>query len=209
MQISFDNLLLMDHYIDNILNHINQCICEGKEITYPNDGFNLAYILSTYRIFDEAEHLSMMTKWKYDSNLDLESAIWLIEYYLTGKEIIKSYLEDNEEVINAEFESKEKKDNITKIDSSATNVIDVLRDDANPDKNYYPYNNCIHVLPENIYIVDNDKQDIDNNNEDVQIDNNNEDIQNDNIDGDKQIDNIDDFISAFPSNKIKGKIIIK
>ena len=103
MQLSFENLLLIDHYIENILNHINKCIIDGQEITYPENGFNLAYILSNYRIFNEEEHLSMMTKWKYDSNLDLESANWLIEYYLTGKEIIKSYLEDNADNIDNNY----------------------------------------------------------------------------------------------------------
>ena len=89
-----------------------------------------------------------------------------------------------------------------------SNIIDILKDSVCVDKNNYSYNNCIHVLPENIYIVDTNKQD-NNNNEDIQIDNNNEDIQIDNIDEDIQIDNIDDLISAFPSNKKKGKIIIK
>ena len=52
MQLSFENLLLIDHYIENILNHINKCIIDVQEITYPENGLNLAYILSNYRIFN-------------------------------------------------------------------------------------------------------------------------------------------------------------
>lgn len=193
MELSFENLLLIEHYIDNILSHINECIIEGKEITYIPDGFNLAYILSTYRIFNEEEHLSMMTKWKYDSNLDLESTNWLIEYYLTGKEIIKSYLEENEEVIDAEFNFKEKienKNDIIKINSICTSMNDVLKNDY------------INISPDDIYIDDNN-----NNNNNLEIQNNNNlEIQDDN---NLEIDNVDDFISAYPTKKKRGKIILK
>ena len=201
MELTFENLLLIDHYIDSILNHINDCISYEKEIIYPNDGFNLAYILSSYRIFNEEEHLSLMTKWKYDSNLDLESANWLIEYYLFGKDIIKSYLEENIEMAEAEFNSKDKNDIINNLNIN-NKKIPMLKDKLFDDYKEDDYK-------EDNYKEDNSKEDNSKANI-VYLDDKEEDDKEDIVDLDEYLNkNIDDIISAFPNTNKKGKIIVK
>jgi hypothetical protein len=199
MELTFENLLLIDHYIDSILNHINDCIGSEKEIIYPNDGFNLAYILSSYRIFNEEEHLSLMAKWKYDSNLDLESANWLIEYYLVGKDIIKSYLEENIEMAEAEFNCKDKNDmiNYLNINDKKIPMLKAKLCDDYKKANY----------KEDDYKED-DKED--NYKEDDKEDNYKEDDKEDIVDLDEYLSkNIDDIINAFSNTNKKGKIIVK
>ena len=234
MELTFENLLLIDHYIDSILNHINDCISSEKEIIYPNDGFNLAYILSSYRIFNEEEHLSLMTKWKYDSNLDLESANWLIEYYLFGKDIIKSYLEENIKMAEAEFNCKDKNDiinnlniNDKKIPMLKAKLLDDYKEEDNyKEKDNYKeeddnsnnnsnYNSDDNSNNNSNYNSDDNLNNNSNNNSDDNSNNNSDNSDNsDNTDDIQNLDeylnkNIDDIINAFPNSKKKGKIIIK
>ena len=166
-------------------------------------------------MFNEEEHLSMMTKWKYDSDLDLESANWLIEYYLTGKEIIKSYLEDNDEFINVEFDLIEKNNNIIKNSSIETNITENLKNYDNNVDNID--NNYIKISLDDIYVVGENSIGIENNLEienNMKIENNLE-IENNigiennlEIKNNSEIENIDDLIKVYPSNKKKCKIII-